>query len=113
VNYVWKLLLDNAIVLSTSQISLANNSTPRRWTFSGTATIVSATQIRVKGLFFVSTSAVETQTMATHQGSLLVGDSGTVAYASTVPKAFAINCQMLTANANASVTIRGAVIKKN
>jgi hypothetical protein len=113
VNYVWKLLLDNAIVLTTANVSLANNSTPRRWSFSGTATIVSATQIRVKGAFFVSTSAAETQTMATQQGSLLLGDSGTIAYASTESKAFAVNCQMLTANANASVTIRGAVINKN
>jgi hypothetical protein len=110
VNFVWKLFLDNAIVLSTQQVSLATGTTPRRWSFLGTATILSATQIRVRGVFFLSTVAAETQTMATQQGTHLLGDSGTVAYASTAPKNFSFNAQMLTANANTSVTIRGAVI---
>jgi hypothetical protein len=112
VNFVWKVLLDSATVLSTGNVSLATGTTPRRWNFSGVATIVSATQIRVTGTLILSSVLADTSTMAT-QFAVLEGDSGTVAYASAVSKAFNLNCQMSAANANASVTIRGAVIHKH
>jgi hypothetical protein len=111
VTFLWKLVLDTTTVLTTGAISLATATTPRRWDFTGIATVVSSTQIRVTGLFVLTNAATDSTTMIV-QANTLKGDSGNVAYNSTAGRAFNLITQMSVANANAQVSIRGSVIRK-
>jgi hypothetical protein len=111
VNCTWKLNLDTSTVLTTGTIANTTATTPKRWFFRAVATVVSATQVRVVGTFFLTTAATDSVQML-GAGSNFQGDSGNIAYDSTAPRALNLIASMGTANANAQMTIRGAVVRK-
>jgi Collagen triple helix repeat (20 copies) len=111
VNFLWKLVLDTSIVLTTGNVSNATAANPKRWDLKGIATVVSATQIRVTGSFELTAAAADSAQMLS-VATILEGDSGNIAYGSTATKPFNLIASMSVANANAQVTIRGAVIHK-